>query len=197
MPNKMENVEEKVEAPQEQELQSIKQEKPGQPDSLDIIKLQKLYRSAAKLADSNNYDKAIETYHKALKLAKKTGDKVIQTKIYMDSAYIHDMKNNLPKALENYNNAAKSAKIAGDEKTQASAHYNMATIYDDVGKIDAALDHYHAALALDGSTDNIKGQTLTLNSIGNMLLPLCQYNSAHRCDDRKNRGIRWRVYRCR
>ena len=107
----------------------------------DIIKLNNLYKNAAKATDSNDYDKALSGYQKALKIAKKVGDKDVQTKIYMDVAYIHDVNNNLPKALENYNNAVLSANKTGNKETQASAHYNMATIYDDVGKIDAALDH--------------------------------------------------------
>jgi len=139
------------------------------PDSLpQNAKLEELYTKAAKIADSGNYDKALSIYEKLIPFSQKVNNSEIQTKLYMDKAYIHDINGDSIKALDSYNNAATLAFQTGNQKLQAEAHYNIGTIYDDFGKNDAALNHYYESLSLDGQIDNLKGQTQTLNDVGNL-----------------------------
>ena len=141
-------------------------------------KLEKLYKKAEKLTDSGKFRQAIVNYEKILTEAKKNQDKKIETKVYLDKAYIYDLNKDFPVALENYNNAAKVASETGNNRLQALSHYNMGSIYDDFGKIDLALKHYYQALSLDGQVENIKAQSHTLNDVGNIFSSIKKYKKA-------------------
>ena len=96
-------------------------------------KLEELYKKAAKIADSGNLDKALYI-RKTYPCFSETNNTNIQTRLYMDKAYIHDVNGDFANALENYNNAANLAFQTGNQQIQAKAHYNMGSIYDDCGK---------------------------------------------------------------
>jgi len=136
------------------------------------------YRQAEKLTDVGKFRKAIVTYDKLLDEVKNSGDKGLETKIYLDKAFIYDINRNYPKALENYNEAAKLSADTGNHKIRALAHYNMASIYDEFGNTDLAIQHYYEALSSDGQEENLKGQTTTLNDIGNIFSAVRQYRQA-------------------
>jgi len=152
----------------------------NQPAINDPInkKSEKLYRKAEKLTDSGKFRQALATYEKILPEIQKNQAKKIETKIYLDKAYIYDLNKNFPAALENYNNAAKIASEAGDNKLRALSHYNMGSIYDNFGKTDLALRHYYQALSLDGQVENLKAQSHTLNDAGNIFSSMKKYKKA-------------------
>ena len=140
--------------------------------------LRKLYKTTQKLIDSGDFKKAITGFDKILPTAKKSSDKIVETRIYFDKAYIYDEQNNLPKALENYAKAAELAFKGGKNKIHATCHYNMGSIYDEAGKTDLALKHYYAALSFDGQAENLKAQTHTLNDVGNVFSSLNKHKKA-------------------
>ena len=142
------------------------------------IKLEELYKKAEKIVDSGDFDKALSVYEKLIPFSQKIKNTEVETRLYMDKAYIHDENGDYIKALESYNKAANVAFTAGNQEIQAQAHYNMATIYDDFGKHDAALTHYYESLSLDGQVDNLKGQSLTLNDVGNSFAGRYDYKQA-------------------
>lgn len=134
--------------------------------------LRKLYKTAQKLVDSGSFRQALMNYEQILPQAQKSSDKIVETRIYLDKAYIYDMGKNFPKALENYSKAAMLAFVNGNNKIQATCHYNMASIYDDSSKTDLALKHYYAALSFNGQVENLKAQSHTLNDVGNVFAAL-------------------------
>ena len=142
------------------------------------IKLEELYKKAEKIVDSGNFDKALSVYEKLIPFSQKIKNTEVETKLYMDKAYIHDENGDYIKALESYNKAANVAFKAGNQEIQAQAHYNMASIYDDFGKTDAALSHYYESISLDGQVENLKGQSLALNDIGNVFAGQYDYKQA-------------------
>ena len=142
------------------------------------IKLEELYKKAEKIADSGDFDKALSVYEKLIPFSQKIKNTEIETRLYMDKAYIHDENGDFIKALESYNKAANIAFNTGNQGLQAQAHYNMASIYDDFGKNDAALAHYYESLSLDGQVENLKGQSLTLNDVGNSFASQYNYKQA-------------------
>jgi len=142
------------------------------------IKLQELYQKAGKIVDSGDFDKALSVYEKLIPFSQKIKNTDVETKLYMDKAYIHDESGDSIKALESYNKAANIAFATGNQQTQAQAHYNMASIYDDYGKTDAALNHYYESLSLDGQTENLKGQSITLNDVGSVYASQKDYKQA-------------------
>ncbi len=144
------------------------QKKPKPSKIKAIEHLKKLYKGAETHLEKGNLDKAYNGYEKSVKLADKLNNKKIQPKIYMNMAYISELKNDVPGMIENYKKAGTMAAKTNNKKIQSEAHYNMGSVYDDYGKADAALAHYHKSLALDGVMDNIKGQTVTLNNIANI-----------------------------
>ena len=141
-------------------------------------KLEELYKKAEKIVDSGDYDKALSVYEKLIPFSQKIKNTEVETKLYMDKAYIHDVNGDISNALQSYNKAANIAFNAGNQEIQAQAHYNMASIYDDFGKTDAALTHYYESLSLDGQVENLKGQSITLNDVGNVFAGQYDYKQA-------------------
>lgn len=144
----------------------------------DVQKLQNFYKKTEKLADSGDFRQATINYDKILLKAKKLENKEIETKVYLDKAYIYDVSKDFPSALKNYHKAASIAYKTGDNKTIALSHYNMASIYDDFGKIEPALKHYYTALSYDGQAENLTSQSHTLNDIGNIFSAVKKYKTA-------------------
>ena len=142
------------------------------------IKLEELYKKTEKIVDSGNFDKALVVYEKLIPFSQKIKNTEVETRLYMDKAYIHDVNGDILDALQSYNKAANIAFNTGNQKIQAQAHYNMASIYDDFGKTDAALTHYYESLSLDGQVENLKGQSLTLNDVGNIFAGQYDYKQA-------------------
>jgi len=142
------------------------------------IKLQELYKKAEKIADSGDFDRALSVYEKLIPFSQKINNTEVETKLYMDKAYIHDESGDYISALDSYNKAATVAFKAGNQEIQAQAHYNMASIYDDFGKLDAALVHYYESLSLDGQVENLKGQSVTLNDVGSVFASKYDYKQA-------------------
>ncbi len=141
-------------------------------------KLEELYKKSEKIIDSGDYDKALTIYEKLIPFSQKINNAEIEAKLYMDKAYIHDVKGDFTKAVKNYNKAANISFKTGKQNIQAQAHYNMASIYDDFGKYDAALEHYYESLSLDGQTENLKAQGITLNDVGNIYAGSKDYKQA-------------------
>jgi tetratricopeptide (TPR) repeat protein len=137
-------------------------------NSPENLKLESQYKEAGKIADSGNYEAALSKYNEILTVAEKQENPHLESRIYMDKGYIHDVNGDYKNALQSYFVAAQAAARAGDTEIQAQAHYNMASIYDDFGKTDVALAHYYESLSLDGESDNLKGQCLTLNDVGSL-----------------------------
>lgn len=137
-----------------------------------------LYQNAVDMTDSGKYRRALQTYNELLPTVAEAGDKVLESRIYMDKGYIYDTTMDYPKALENYNKAAELSLKTGDEKLHALAHYNMGSIYDEFGKTDLALAHYYESISYDGQAENLKGQTQTLNDTGNLLSFAKDYRQA-------------------
>ncbi|OGI03021.1 MAG: hypothetical protein A2Y25_03760 [Candidatus Melainabacteria bacterium GWF2_37_15] len=165
---------EKIETPEVEEQQVTQPE----PVKEEISELNSLYQEAGKLADTGKLRKALITYDKLLPEVKSSGDKSLETKIYLDKAYIYDVNKDFPSALENYNNAANLAKETGNDKIRALSHYNMASIYDEFGKTNLALSHYYEALSYDGQIENLRAQTQALNDVGNIFSTGKQYRQA-------------------
>jgi len=134
----------------------------------DITRLKVYIRKFEKLAEGDDFQRALLQGNKALNLAEKLGKEKAQAKIYLEFGNIYDTMADIPSALENYHNAAMIAAGAADFKTQASAHYNMGSIYDDLGLTDVAIGHYFKALGLDGELEGLGSQAQTLNDIGNI-----------------------------
>lgn len=160
------------------------------PDKQDIVneqpvksspenqKLENLYKKIEKLTDRGKFEQALLNYDKILPNAQKLGNKRIETKIYLDKAYIYDINKDFPSALKNYHKAANIAFETGNNRTQAICHYNIGSIYDEFGEINLALNHYYAALSLDGQVENLQAQTRTLNDVGNIFSYQKKYKTA-------------------
>lgn len=173
----LQNINYKSEAPKIQTAATSQPEPAAEPPTKPSL-LEKKYSKVEKLTDAGKFRKALVSYNELLIEAQNAGDKKLETKIYLDRAYIYDISKNFPKALENYNLASKLSLQTNDNKTHALAHYNMASIYDDFGKTELALGHYYEALSHDGEAENLKAQTHTLNDVGNVLASIRRHRQA-------------------
>ncbi len=123
------------------------------------------YEQAQKYLDRGDSQKALESYKKTLKYAKKTGDKQSQAYIIQGIGESYDDLNNLARAAKCFNKVTRMTK---DVSLKATGHNSLGEVYDEAGKFELAMDHYFESLALNGEADNPSSQAQTLNNIGKM-----------------------------
>ena len=139
-----------------------------EPEKESIFKdfmVKSFYEKAKKYLESGDSQKALESYKKTLKYAKKAGEKQAQAHIIYGIGSSYDEMNNLARAAKCFNKVTRMTKDIG---LKATGHNSLGEVYDEAGKFNLAMDHYFESLALNGETDDTSAQARTLNNIGKM-----------------------------
>lgn len=144
---------------------SAKQKQPPKNTVLKDSLVSNFYEQAKKYLENGDSQKALESYKKTLRYAKKSGDKQAQAQIIQGIGESYDDLNNLARAAKCFNKVTKMTK---DVSLKATGHNSLGEVYDEAGKFDLAMDHYFESLALNGEADDTSSQAQTLNNIGKM-----------------------------
>ena len=126
-----------------------------------MIALAKTYRF------TNEYDRSIEIYNKALKRSEELNNKV--QKAYalngLGTSYIY-RDGDLDKALEYYEKGSELAKETGDKTLNTFFLNNIAIIHNRRGDSEKALEMMEELLTIVEDLDDKTGQVFALNNIG-------------------------------
>ena len=126
------------------------------------LEMANVYDSQDKLPD------VIETYNKALSIAKDKNLIAYRAKTYFRIGLFYDERNNPEKALYNYLLSATDAAELEDKSMLASTYSNIASLYEDKGEISKAGEFYNKSLKIDESYNNYEGQTKTLSLLASI-----------------------------
>lgn len=97
----------------------------------------------------NPIDKIIEDYYnKALEIAKKNGDKMMESTCYMKIGYAYKLKEDIGKCLEYYKKALNIAREIGDRRRECAALVNLGEAYCKLRKFKEARDRFEKALEI-------------------------------------------------
>ncbi|WP_224996732.1 tetratricopeptide repeat protein [Cesiribacter sp. SM1] len=122
-------------------------------------------------------DKALEYYHKALKLA--TGSKnELLGKLYSNVGAIHRMKNEYDLALEYYQKSIQAHLDAGKEQLAIVPLQNTGILYGFMGNYGKSLEYLHRALDARKDTTDVEGICYNLLNLGDTYNRDKQYEKA-------------------
>jgi serine phosphatase RsbU (regulator of sigma subunit)/Tfp pilus assembly protein PilF len=110
--------------------------------------------------------KALEYYHKSLKIQEEIGDKEGLTTSLNNIGNIYDNQGDIPKALAYYHKSLKIREIIGDKKGIAQSLNNIGFIYNEQGDIPKALEYHHKSLKIKEEIGHKEGIAHSLNNIG-------------------------------
>jgi len=94
----------------------------------------------------SNYDKALEYYFKALKIAEETGDEETVSECHSEIGIVYKNQGKYDLALEQNRKALDYARFSGDSSWAAVCYANQGTIYLKKGYFNLALNNYLTAL---------------------------------------------------
>lgn len=116
----------------------------------------------------SEFDRALEYDNKALKMAEKIGDKLIQANNLGNIGIIYFKQGNYSKSLEFDQKALKIAKEIDNNKLITDNLNSIATIFYLQSNYPKALTYYFEALKIDEEIGNKKGVEMRLGNIGNV-----------------------------
>jgi len=116
--------------------------------------------------EQGDMPKALENYHKSLKIYEETGNnKGTATSLY-NIGNIYRQHGNIPQALQYFQKSLKVAEEAENNKGVANSLNNIGAIYELQGDFTKALDYYRKSLEIREEIGNKTGISTSLNNIG-------------------------------
>lgn len=123
-------------------------------------------------------DSAFNYGHLALKLSKKTNNKIGEAQAYNDIGILHYGLAEYPKAIKIYNESLKIRLKLNDSFGIASLYNKIGLVYQNTFKMDSAISFATKALKIYEAKDNIRYATSLRNNIANIYKGLKQYQKA-------------------
>ena len=134
-------------------------------------KFKKAYASALNNIGYNfqyqgHIPKALEYYHKSLKIQEEIGDKKGVATSLTNIGIIYFNQGEISKVQKYYHKSLKILEEIGDKTGIATCLNNIGQIYSNQGDIINALDYHHKSLKLREEIDDKRGISTSLNNIG-------------------------------
>jgi CHAT domain-containing protein/tetratricopeptide (TPR) repeat protein len=111
------------------------------------------------------YDKAVQFYERALRLARSQKDDSIAGSILNNLAGIYRSQGNFSKALEFYQLSLQTLRSLGDQRRVALTENNLGDIYNAIGQYAAALAFYERALQVIQNLGDRRMESVILSNI--------------------------------
>lgn len=141
----------------------------------------------------SNYSKALEYYHKSLKINEEIGNKNGTANNLGKIGVVYRRQSNYTKALEYKLKALNIYEELGDNEGVARTLGNIGNIYENQSDYPKALEYYHRALKINEAIENKLGVAYNLGNIGIIYVnqsdypkALEYYNNALKLDEELN-----------
>ncbi|MGE0561523.1 MAG: tetratricopeptide repeat protein [Flavobacteriales bacterium] len=116
--------------------------------------------------DKGDITKALDYYHKALKIREKIGDKHGIAETFNNIGIIYINQGDYNQALDYYHKSLKVKEDLNDKKSLATTLNNIGAIYRNQQNIDMALSYYNKSLTLREEINDKAGIAVSLSNIG-------------------------------
>jgi two-component sensor histidine kinase len=110
--------------------------------------------------------KALEYYHKSLKIQEEINDKEGIAASLNNIGHVYMTQGDIPKALEYHHKSLKINEEIGNKQGIARSLNNIGVIYDSQGDIPKGLGYYHKSLKIQEEINDKEGIALSLSNIG-------------------------------
>ncbi|MDI6916921.1 MAG: tetratricopeptide repeat protein [Thermoplasmatales archaeon] len=124
------------------------------------------------------WDKALECYNQALKVAEGEKSEKLIAKCYLKIGNIQEKRSEWDVALENFNRGLDISKKVGTLNSLADGYHGIGYIYRRTGELDKALEIYNKAIEYYKKTDDAWGTGKTYIDIGNIHQDKGEYDKA-------------------
>jgi len=128
--------------------------------------------------DSGQFEKAIFSYHRALKIVQETKDLELQGKCLGNLGNCFQSLGNTEIAIEHYRNALGIAQNLENKELQGQWLSNLGICYHNLGQTDDAILAYQQAISVTRDIRNQKLEGVLLSNLGNCYEDLGQPNQA-------------------
>lgn len=118
--------------------------------------------------DRGDIVKALNYYHKSLKIREEINDSLGIAISLNNIGIIYVDQNELEIALKYYNKSLKVKESFGDKKSTATSLNNIGTIYRKLGNSEKALSYLNRSLLIRKEIDDKRGVAISLNNIGTL-----------------------------
>ena len=138
-------------------------------DKLEAIKCQLSgsCKPLAPIADQQgDIPKALEYYHRSLKIQEEIKDKSGIAQSLNNIGFIYQNQGDIPKALEYYHRSLRIREEIKEKMGTASSLINIGAIYQNQGDIPKALEYFHRSLKIREEIKDKSGIAYSLNNIG-------------------------------
>lgn len=149
------------------------------PESPTVVKEEQevqLYQKGMQLSKRGQYREALETFQKALVIARELGDKAREWKNLNQIGLVYNSLGEYKFALDFLQQALTIPKQVFENT--GAIHYNIGQVYYQLGQYELALDFFSQASALTQKLGSKAGEVRILNTIGNVHSKLEQYELA-------------------
>ncbi|MDX2172265.1 MAG: tetratricopeptide repeat protein [Bacteroidota bacterium] len=137
-----------------------------------------LLNVALVIREKGSFEKAMEDYFEALKLAEKINNKRLIGSAYSGIAVVYSFEKDQIKAREYYQKAMTIAKETNNDGKMASLNNNIGLTYMEEKNLPMATKHMQLALALNKKVNNDVGTAAAAENIGLIYDQLKDYNLA-------------------
>lgn len=131
----------------------------------DQERYQTLWELAIAYSDSN-YERSLEYWQKALKLAERFGKRNLVANTLHQIGFCYMKMGEFSLSLENLENAGEIYRFLDSTRLYAGVQNDIGLIYRNFGKYDKALEYYLKALDLYRQIGDVEGTGIASNSIG-------------------------------
>jgi CHAT domain-containing protein/Tfp pilus assembly protein PilF len=138
----------------------------GQTQSPQSKELQQLLEQATQQTQGEEPQRAIETFQKALAIARQLKDKDSEATVLLAIGFNFNNIGQPQQALELYNQALPIMRAVGDRNGEALTLSNIGEIYSKIGQPQRALEFYDQALPNWRAVGNRSDEAKILNNIG-------------------------------
>ncbi len=128
--------------------------------------------------DKGDITKALNYYHKALKIREKINDKQGIAETFNNIGVIYINLGDYDQALAYYHKSLKVKESLNDKKSLATTLNNIGAIYRNQQDIDLALNYYYKSLALREEINDKAGIAVSLSNIGTIYKAVNKLDSA-------------------
>lgn len=140
------------------------------------IEIYRLYSVGKKYRSKGKYQRSINTFQRAIDLARETGNKEHEERCLRSLSVTCWELKDFKKYFSLNEKALKIAQHLNHKKNEGRCLYNIGLFYQQMDNYFKALDCYEEALMIAKSLKNKKSQSACLNNIGSIYLDMGDYN---------------------
>jgi predicted ATPase/class 3 adenylate cyclase len=152
-----------------------------EPKAIDRIRNDALNHLGWIYREQGDYDRAIEYYRKAQRIAEAAGDKGWIARSFNNLGVVYKDKNDYSQAVDFFDKCLKVAQAIGFKGMVGAVNLNLGTVYSDLGEYDRTIELYQNYLAICQETGDKHGAGMAYNNLGIVYKDRGDYDRAIEC----------------